>query len=210
MIKHKVHYQRSELSKFVDKLKELIREQQKEVEKAIIGRGKYQLKQQYQFLEISESKWFIMSSDQRKKHLSKLQSLSVNDSSHSEMCSELSLSKEDGSDFDMPVDASSAAEQLNIPQNCLEGIWNKAKQLIQTEGAIVSAPGQPPEARMVMSYGGKTPHMVVPKKGGDFSCDSTCCNWKSIGICSHSVAVATVNKQLEQFISAKKKKEEGS
>ena len=60
MIKHKVHYRRSELPVFVDKIHDIMREQQKEVEKAIIGRGKYRLKEQYRFLEVSESKWFRM------------------------------------------------------------------------------------------------------------------------------------------------------
>ena len=48
-------------------------EQQKELERAVIGRGKYQLKQQYQYLQVTESKWFLMTEEQRKKHLSKLQ-----------------------------------------------------------------------------------------------------------------------------------------
>ena len=57
-----------------------------------------------------------------------------------------------------------------------------------------------------MSHRGLAQHMVTPKKGGEFSCDSNCPNWKSIGICSHSVAVAEVNGKLAHFLSAKKKK----
>ena len=48
--------------------------------------------------------------------------------------------------------------------------------------------------------------MVTPKKGGEFSCDSSCPNWESMGICAHSVAVAEVNKKLPQFLSAKKRR----
>ena len=59
---------------------------------------------------------------------------------------------------------------------------------------------------MVSSYSGKVPHMVTPKKGGEFSCDSNCPNWKSMRICAHSVAVAEVNKKLPQFLSAKKRR----
>ena len=39
------------------------------------SRGKYRLKQQYQYLLVTESKWFLMNQEQRKKHLSKLQSV---------------------------------------------------------------------------------------------------------------------------------------
>ena len=81
----------------------------------------------------------------------------------------------------------------------LEGIWTKASELISTNDAIVPAPGQDLGARMVLSYSGKVPHMVTPKKGGEFSCDSSCLNWKSMGICAHSVVVAEVNKKLPQF-----------
>ena len=100
----------------------------------------------------------------------------------------------------------SASEQVNIPLSCLEGVWAKAIQLINTSNAIVPAPGQDPEARMVLSYSGKLPHMVTPNKGGEFCCDSNCPNWKAMGICLHTVAVAEVNKKLQQFLSSRKRK----
>ena len=95
------------------------------------------------------------------------------------------LFNEDGSmqittSSELSVDVSTAATLVNIPITCLEGIWIKAKKLMETDGAIVPAPGQLPEARMVLSYSGKPPHMVTPKKNGDFSCDSSCPNWKSL------------------------------
>ena len=37
---------------------------------------------------------------------------------------------------------------------------------LNTDGAIVPAPGQKPEARMVLSYSGKVPHMVSYNKTG--------------------------------------------
>ena len=59
---------------------------------------------------------------------------------------------------------------------------------------------------MVLSFSSKMPHMVVPTKGGGFSCDNNCSNWKSIGLCSHSVAVAESNGKLEEFIMGVKRK----
>ena len=107
----------------------------------------------------------------------------------------------------MSVSLEDAVQKVNVPLKCLEGIWNKASQLIDTENAIVPAPGQDPEAKMVLSYSGKVPHMVTPKKSGDFSCDSNCPSWKAMGICAHSVAVAEVNNKLPQFLSTKKRKQ---
>ena len=100
----------------------------------------------------------------------------------------------------------SASKQENIPLKWLEGMWGKASQLITSDNAIIPAPGQDPEVRMVLSYSSKMLHMVTPKKGGYFSCDSNCLTWKSMGICSHSVAVAEINKKLPQFLPANKRR----
>jgi hypothetical protein len=222
MLKRKLNYKQSELPAFIDKVKELVNEQQKELERAVIGRGKYQLKQQYQYLQVAESKWFLMTPEQRKNHLSKLHSVALKSTIEGgalDLCpkpaelTSLQLSSHSNEDSSvqistssLSVDVSTAATLVNIPISCLEGMWIKAKRLMETDGAIAPAPGQPSEARMVLSYSGKTPHMVTPKKNGDFSCDSSCPNWKSLGICSHSVAVAETNGQLRLFLSSKKKK----
>jgi len=53
---------------------------------------------------------------------------------------------------------------------------------------------------MVVSHSGQWPHLVIPGKGGQFKCDEHCLNYKSLGICSHTVAVAHVNNQLNKFL----------
>ena len=45
-----------------------------------------------------------------------------------------------------------------------------------------------------------------PTRGGGFSCDSSCPNWKSLSFCSHTVAVAEVNGKLQQFVAFLQKK----
>ena len=46
-------------------------EQQRELERAVIGRGKYQFRKEFAFLEISEGDWFRMSREQHEMHLPK-------------------------------------------------------------------------------------------------------------------------------------------
>lgn len=58
---------------------------------------------------------------------------------------------------------------------------------------------------MVVSRKGKRPHLVTKGKAGKFSCDSECANWKSLGLCSHVVAVAHTNGQLEEFCNSYRK-----
>ena len=99
--------------------------------------------------------------------------------------SEKATSSEANKPLNLPVDAVKVSACTNLPLTCVEGMWMKAIKLLQEENAIVPAPGQSAEARMVLSSSSKTPHMVVPTKGGGFSCDSNCPNWKSMGLCAH-------------------------
>lgn len=212
LIKRKVDYKKHQLPQFIDIVHELVDEQNREVKRAIVNRGKWRLRSHYQFLEVPESVWFTMSMQQRQKHLSKAHSAIVSDvqTSGLEKSSSAVGSSDSGSTVpaidDLSVDAATVAKDCNLPLTCVEGIFRKVKELLTKENAIVPAPGQSSEARMVLSYTNKLPHMVTPTKGGVFSCKSNCPNWKSLGICSHSVAVAHVNGKLQEFTLAVKKK----
>lgn len=105
----------------------------------------------------------------------------------------------------LSVHINTFADAVRVPRNCLEGIWNKAAELLKTDDAIVPAPGVGADAKFVLSYQSNKPHLVIPKKGGNFACDSECPNWKALGICAHSVAVAELCKKLSEFIAYFKK-----
>jgi len=51
---------------------ELVNEQIKEVEKAVIGMGECKFKLAYSHLEVPSNKWFLMTSEQRQRHLKKV------------------------------------------------------------------------------------------------------------------------------------------
>ena len=207
MLKHKVDYKKNELPLFIEKVKELVNEQRREVERAVIGRGKYRILEQYQSFIVPESQWFLMTPAQRKNHLSKFHTAAVKDPNDILQCSDsMDTNISPIVPHTLSCDVTNASEKLDIPLPCLQGIWSKAEKLLTTKEAIVPAPGQAPEARMVLSYSGKVPHMVTPNKSRSFCCDSSCVNWKSLGICSHTVAVAEVNGKLLQFLSLCKKK----
>ena len=145
--------------------------------------------------------------NKRKKHLSQVQCAQVSQSSDcTSLTSPLTSSQCSTSTSQLSVTVESAAEIVNVPLSCLRGVWEKAEKLIGTINAITSAPGQQPVARMVLSYSGNVPHMVLPKKIGDFSCDAKRPNWKAMAICSHTVAIAEVNGKLQQFLSHEKRK----
>ena len=81
--------------------------------------------------------------------------------------------------------------KLGPPAEAISGIAKKAAEILQTDGAIVSAPDQPPDAKMVISRSGKHPHLVLPmKKSAGLSCDDECPQYQSIKLCSHTVAAS--------------------
>ena len=205
ILKRKVDYKRNQLPEFVDIFKEVIDDQRCELERAVVGRGKYLFRQAYSHLQVSETKWFAMSSEQRQKHISHIQSVQLVAAKANPLPVSESINIHPHT---LSVDMENASVQTNIPVNCLRGVWKKASDLLKGSNAIVMAPGQDEQARMVLSYSGHAPHMVVPKKGGDFSCDANCPNWKSLGLCSHTVAVAEVNHKLATFLAARQKKKQ--
>ena len=72
--------------------------------------------------------------------------------------------------------------------------------MLCSDGAIVHAPGHPTDAQMVVSRTGKRPHLVLPS--GGLACDDDCPQYKSAKLCSHAVAAAEHNKQLDAFIAS--------
>lgn len=72
MLKRKVNHKKNDLPEFIDQLKQLVDEQDRELERAVIGRGKFQFRKEFRSLEIKETDWFRMSREQRENHLSKI------------------------------------------------------------------------------------------------------------------------------------------
>ena len=66
-------------------------------------------------------------------------------------------------------------------------------------------PGGNSKDRMVKSSLGPRPHIITAKKTGQYACDGQCPNWKSLKVCSHTVAAAEDNHDLDAFIQWLKK-----
>lgn len=185
MLKNKVQYKRSELPRFIEKLKELCDEQDREVERAVISRGKYRFRSQYCNMEVPETKWFQMSREQRVKHLKKVSNLSVSDvrdTSEVTFCSDVSgpstSQAEEVTVHLLLEKLKPISSHLTLPLDTIQGIARKAHEILQSDCGIVPAPGCE-ASLMVMSKTGKRPHLIVPKKkNGGLACDSDCPQYK--------------------------------
>ena len=206
-LKAEVNHKKSDVPQFVKKMQDLVDEQRREMECAVINRGKYAFQQEYKYFEIPESRWFRMSSEQRNRHLQKVVSTRPGNLQGSLCGTSMSSVRADGDA--LCVGIGDLPRNLSVPLASLEGIWIKAAELVSSSNSIVPAPGHPPEAKMVASRSGSRPHLVTKGKDGLFHCDSECANYRSLKMCSHVVAVAQVNEELFDFVElfAKKKQQ---
>ena len=207
MLKRKVEYKKNELPTFMNHLKQLAEEQEREVERAVIGRGKYKFVKEYKCLEISETDWFRMSREQRKKHMHKVSTVQFAFTSGipGDIEQRSSNSESMSTSAQLSVRPEDFHSGLKILLAAIQGIWKKAEELLSDPNAISPAPGYDSRCKMVMSRSGKRPHLVTCTKQGKYTCDSECPNWKSVNICSHSVAVAQVSNSLQEFCNLYRK-----
>ena len=103
-------------------------------------------------------------------------------------------------DSNLSVAISDFSGSVITPIEVLKAIWKKASDLLQEPNSLSLAPGQGDNARMVRSYSGSRPHLVIRKRNGQYACDDKCPNWRSLGICAHSVAAAEDNHELLLFV----------
>ena len=203
VIKNQVNYKSSHLTQFIQHLKAVIDEQDREVERAVIGRGKYRFKEQYSTLQVPESQWFRMTERQRLDHMKRVATAKVvviESPFQADVGGTISASTGDKNKL-LSVDFNSVAANVSVPLECLRGILDKAEELLNLPQGMSPAPGHPDTARMVLSRSGKRPHLVLPCRNASFKCDSDCLNFKALNICSHTVAVAEANKSLAEFLT---------
>ena len=115
------------------KLGELIHDQATEVEKSLIDRGKFELREQYQSFKVPESKWFAMTQPQRQQHLTKFAAASLSDISFDTnvgSSSSLSVGRDVSAPSVLSVNLETFAGSVRVPRNCLDGIWSKASELL--------------------------------------------------------------------------------
>ena len=105
----------------------------------------------------------------------------------------------------LSIDVGQFCDSVLIPHLVLDAIWKKGNELLKDRNSICTVPGGSSKDRMVKSSSGPRPHIVTAKKTGQYACDGQCPNWKSLKVCSHTVAAAEDNHDLDAFIQWLKK-----
>ena len=134
-------------------------------------------------------------------------SSTVSSGAEKSVCRRLFDPNDCGNKSELSVRVDTFADLVTVPRSVLDGIWEKAFELATDPNAIAPAPGYD-KGQTVNSSSGKRPHLAMAKNKGQYCCDSDCGNHKSLGICSHSVAVAETDGELkgfDWFVKAKKR-----
>ena len=77
LLKESLGYKKHQWGVFNEKVKKVVKQQQQDMSKAIIGHGQYQICPQYSFLSVSGDKWFWMSEEQRLNWIKKFNACQV-------------------------------------------------------------------------------------------------------------------------------------
>lgn len=199
VIKRNVNFKATEWPNFNDSLKKIVDGQRDEAIRALSGRGQYRLSQEYQYLQINPQKWAVMTPQQRQQAVKQFDSAPLRNSKSQteETCSNSTSTIADSKEMIVEPENTGI---VSIPLATLKLIWAKATEYMNSSNVVVSAPVPCPKAKMVASRSTSAPHFVQHLPSGQYICDSNCLQWKSSCLCSHTVAVAGINGDLESFI----------
>jgi hypothetical protein len=195
LVKRYVSFKKQDLLQFVIDLEECVLEQKNEAHKAIVGMGRWKLLSEHNHFKRDSAEWFTTMSNQ-----SKVDALeSLGNSSQSNFSSV------------QPSSPSCSYSRLSMPYSCLAGLlsegellsmWNKAESLLN-DRKVLKAPGINNKTRWIASDSASAPHVVtvLPANKNRYVCDQSCVGWKTRNICSHTIAAASDNNELPQFIT---------
>ena len=204
VIKVKTQWKKNQFLEFIEKMKELGNQQQRDIEKSIMGEGEFTLKPQFNTLEVSQpGRWWRMNEGQRLACLKRFNECALEESKPAEVISGNSKGKEkraivQGVLIPTTEDASC---RLSMPVDTVQGIWKKAIDLCRNPAAIGPMPGGGSRDCFVLSRSNVMPHAVTVK-GAVYHCDNRCAHYQSLSLCSHTVIAAHTHGDLASFINS--------
>ena len=224
LIKRAINYKEQRIDVFVETMEDLIRSQEAQMQEAIVGIGEWRLASSAKKFGATQSVWFSMTQKRRREHIRCFEDANLDDltvrGNHEEMNSDSDWLLDEIDDDrnarnsgqlqspNIPFGRMNHIVQIQpadsgietIPQTILESIWKKPEELLQHVNAISFAPRTNNRARMVLSKSDESPRYVTTKEpfNGQFTCN--CANWNRYKLGSYTVAVASLNEELPQFL----------
>lgn len=208
------------IPEFARLLASVVRRQRTEEDLALIGVGdQLFLDPDYETYGLKETLFYRKTKDQQNAVLKKFYQAPVN--SHKELPVDLQAkfpTQANTVDTDFPT-LSVPLEKMQIvrvPFAVLARIYNNASVLLQDKAKnIIKAPGEGDNLPWyVLSEIRNAPSYIVTKKRTArhnvyYECSNSCIRFTAHAICAHTIAVAEIDRQLEEFVRCYKLKYEG-
>ena len=200
VIKHKDNYKEVSLPKFVQDMKQLRAHYDDEFVKAITGRGEYTMK--YTHLAVTTDQWFKMTVKQRDTYVRKLRAMTMAEVMQGERSTVVDIT------CSGPLSASWEILQSPLDDVVLSNIWEKAAKIVTSPGAIQPAPFFPSKQTtentflVVSESGYEKFHSVKCNGSVNIVVKCSCPGFKSLGICSHAVAISKKQGVLTKYLAA--------
>ena len=202
IIKHALKFDAKKPHEFIHEIKNIIETQYRNEDRAVFGKGPYEVRPEFQHLAVDDRKWSQMTHEQRMAKL--------NTYRKSDMKDKKTLpSEESGSGKQSTQSAVSLAALLpvtasgcgvtTVPMPILRAMFEKANRLLNTPDHVIPKPGATDGSFIVAGHGNQV-HCVTPGKGGCLKCDRICVN-SSTKICEHVLAVAHVRGSLAEYLA---------
>lgn len=154
VIKLEVEWKETKLPVLIGHLRAITNQHVSELEKAVIGRGEWHFIAPYACLKFPAITWFSLKQDAKERHMKKVLTYELEAAA---VKSRAGPSKP-GSRIGVSVEDSGVK---NIAQSTLRGIWEKADNLLKSDGSIMKAAWiSDDKARLVKSSSSPHPHLV--------------------------------------------------
>ncbi len=188
---------RVDVYSFAVMLKELVDIQEKEVELAVVGKGKYTLHPAYEGMRVTASQWVKMTYDQQQAALRKIHSCTVEDISRTDVSTVTAAV----SDVNNPILKAILKAGVDwIPPDSLAMTADKAAKL-DNDGTTVSLPSVSTIDTFIVPSKSdpKKPHVVNLFPNGKCECDN-CPAYKASFICAHVIVACLKKSRLVDFL----------
>ena len=174
LIKHSLNYDTQKPHEFIEKIQAVVETQFRNEDRAVFGKGPYTVRKDFTHLAIDDRQWGQMTNNQRMSQIRKFRNAGIDDAK-----SQLPEVNENecgasGNSEETKLSLTAVDSGINsIPIAILQTMFDKATNLLQQPGLVISQPGATNGAYIVAGNNNKV-YCVTPGKGGSLKCDQAC------------------------------------
>ena len=194
---------RMSVTEFISHCRSIEKRQRTQEELAMIRRGELKVLEGYSDLCVDDVTFFRKTEAQKKAVYAKFFNANVRSSSLSSILEDSQSESVASATLSVPPENSKI---LSVPYQIVKEIFKDAATLVSENDSIVLAPGSVDSFFVRNTADRSKPFLVkrVPSRkttdGNIFQCGKHCLRYSGVSLCSHVVAVAEHNNELQEYL----------